>query len=57
MMSPMEIDVIREFMFDNINQMQESHSNGGPQAARKVRLLLEQLTEKVNAVGNGPRYN
>lgn len=51
----MEIDVIREFMFDNINQMQESHSNGGPGAARKVRLLWEQLTEKVNAVGNGPR--
>ncbi|XP_052237482.1 uncharacterized protein LOC127848860 isoform X1 [Dreissena polymorpha] len=55
MMSPMEIEVIREFMFDNINQMQESHSNGGPGAARKVRLLWEQLTEKVNAVGNGPR--
>ncbi|KAH3833270.1 hypothetical protein DPMN_106575 [Dreissena polymorpha] len=52
MMSPMEIDVIREFMFDNINQMQESHSNGGPGAARKVRLVWEQLTEKANAVGN-----
>jgi len=51
MLSDVEIEIIREFMFTHKDEPERSHSVGGPGAARRNRQLWQRLTDDVNAVG------
>jgi hypothetical protein len=46
-----EIDIMKEFMIENLSKI-KSFSSGGPGNARRVADLWDQLTLRVNSVGN-----
>jgi len=51
MLTDVEVDIIRDFMFTHKEELESSHAAGGPGAARRSRDLWAKLTQEVNAVG------